>query len=284
MGQASVWINTSIKALNKKMQTSPGTLIPELGATTSATQVGIDYQVSQQLLVGVTTGYNHTSYRLSDNNGRGKVNSWQLGVYGSLHVTPEWYVDGFLSYGSNRLKGHRNITFANFKATASQAHHANQVGSILETGYDFALPCNFIATPMASLGLVYLDEAKYTESGAGTIGLDVKGRGRTHLQTKIGGQLAKYLVEGDTQLYGFVKLAYTYRKGLGKANAVTANFIGQPTNFTVFAKARPDNMASPSTGLTALFKNDVYITLGYNGDFGKNIRAHEGFIKLGKKF
>lgn len=284
MGQASVWINTGAKAITQKAQGSPGTLIPEIGTTTSATQVGIDYQISQQLLVGITTGYTHSSYRLSDNYGRGKVNSYQLGVYGSYHLTSEWYVDGVLSYGHNRLKGNRDISFANFKATASQAHQANQVGAIVESGYEIALPCNLIATPMASLGLVYLDEAGYTEKDAGTVGLNVKARGRTHLQTKIGGQLAKYLVEGDTQLYGFVKLAYTYRKGLGNANAVTSSFIGQPSSFTVFAKAQPQNMASPGAGLTVLFKNDVYLTIAYNGDFGKNQRANEGLFKIGKKF
>ena len=284
MGQTSVWINTSTRTITQKAQGSPGTLIPEIGTTTNATQVGIDYQVNQQLLVGVTTGYTHSSYRLSDNYGRGKVNSYQLGIYGSYHVMPEWYVDGVLSYGHNRLKGNRNISFANFKATASQAHQANQVGAIVESGYEIALPCNLIATPMASLGLVYLDEAGYTEKDAGTVGLTVKARGRTHLQTKIGGQLAKYLVEGDTQLYGFVKLAYTYRKGLGSANAVTSSFIGQPSSFTVFAKAQPQNMASPGAGFTALFKNDVYVTIAYNGDFGKYQRAHEGLIKIGKKF
>ena len=122
---------------------------------------------------------------------------------------------------------------------------------------------------MISLGLVYLDEAGYTEKEAGTIDLNVKARGRTHLQTKIGGQLAKYLVEGDTQLYGFVKLAYTYRKGLGNANAVTSSFIGQPSSFTVFAKTQPQNMA-----LTSLLLYILKIKREKLESFG----LHLGFI------
>jgi hypothetical protein len=71
---------------------------------------------------------------------------------------------------------------------------------------------------------------------------------------------------------------------LNNANRVSASFISQPASFTVSSRGEPDNMISPSTGFTALFANDVYVTLGYNGDFGKNQRAHEGFIKVGKKF
>lgn len=284
MGQTSFWIDTSIKSSTQKSYLQAGTFVPEIATTTGGTLVGFDYQVTNKLLLGVTTGYSHTTYRLSNDYGRGKVNSYQLGAYGSLHVTPEWYIDGLISYGYNRTNGKRNINLPGISLQASQSHHTHQVGGIIETGYEITMLQDFILTPMVHAGLLHLHEADYTETGAGTLGLSVKSQGRTYFQGKVGAQVAKFLIEGDTQFYGFLKLAYTYRKGLSNANRVSASFIDQPASFTASSRGKPDNMVSPGAGFTALFANDVYVTLGYNGDFGKNQRAHEGFIKVGKKF
>lgn len=284
MGQASFWIDTSVKSSTQKAYSRSGTFVPEITTTAGGTQVGFDYQVTDKLLLGMVTGYLHTNYRLSEGYGWGNINAYQLGAYGSLHVTPEWYIDALASYGFQRTKGTRNINVAGVSLEASQSHHTNLVGGIVETGYEIAMPKDIIVTPMVHVGLLHLHDAGYTETGADTLGLSVKSQGRTYFQGKVGAQIAKFLIEGDTQFYGFLKLAYTYRKGLNNANRVSASFISQPTNFTVTSRGQPDNMISPSAGLTTLFANDIYVTFGYNGDFGKNQRAHEGFIKVGKKF
>lgn len=284
IGQASFWVDTSIKSSTQRAYLRPGTLVPEITTTTGGTQAGLDYQVTDNLLLGLITGYSHTTYRLSDDYGDGKTNALQAGIYGSLHITPEWYVDGVLSYGYNRTNGKRKINLPMLSLEASNSHHANQIGGMLETGYEIAMPGDVILTPMVHAGLLHSHEAAYTETGADTLGLSVEAQGRTYFQGKVAAQVAKFLIEGDTQFYGFVKMAYTYRKGLQNANRVSASFINQPANFTVTSRGEPDNMVSPSAGFTTLFANDVYITLGYNGDFGKNQRSHEGFIKIGKKF
>lgn len=282
MGQASIWINTGAKDTQQKDQRSLGTIIPELKATVVSTKGGIDYQFTSQFLGGITVGYAHTAYHLSNNRGSGQVDSCQLGLYGSLFLTPEWYVDGLVSYATNRIKGKRKIAFANFATTARQSHHAGQIGGHLETGYDVELTGKTTLTPMASAALVHLEDSAYTETNADTTSLRVKAHRPRHIQTKTGAQLGHHWSKDDTQFYGFVKVAYMYRKRLGNGN-ITSGFINQP-DFTVFTNSKPNNMASTGAGFSALFNNNTYITLGYNGDFGKKQRSHEAFLKIGKRF
>lgn len=246
--------------------------------------MGIDYRFTEGVLLGITGGYSHTSYRLNNDFGGGRINSYHLGTYGSFHITPQWYMEAYGSYAYNRMAGKRIVSFPGFHAQAAQKHQAHQLGGMVESGYEIALADQWMVTPMVGMGLVYLHELGYKETGAGTLNLTAKAQGRTYVQNKIGAQLAKYLKVGDTQLYGFIKLAYTHRKGLKNANKVSAAFINQPKYFTVSLSNKADNLTSTGAGFTALFKNDIYITVGYNGDFSKKQRSHEAFCKIGKKF
>jgi len=229
-------------------------------------------------------GYGNTSYKLSDQYGSGKINSYHVGSYSSVHITPEFYIDTLVSYGMNNLKGTRKINFSGFEAEASQKHHAHQFGGMIDTGYEIYLPSNFSITPMAGIGVLSLKEEGYREIGADTLGLNVRRQRRTYIQHKFGAQLAKHFILDEMQFYGFIRGAYTYRKGLKNSHRVTSSFIGQLPSFTVFGDKKNHSFFSPGAGLTALFKNDVYISIGYNGDLGKKQKSHEGFFKIGYKF
>lgn len=283
-GQSSIWSHSVVTSFTQDHFSSPGTFLPEMKTTTGNTQFGFDHQVTDNVLLGVMAGVGRTSYRLSDNYGDGKVNSYHIGTYSSVHITPEFYIDTLVSYGFNNLKGNRKINFSGFEAETSQKHHVHQFGGIIDTGYEIFLPSNFILTPMAGIGILTLKEEGYREIGADTLGLNVKGQRRTYFQNKFGAQLAKYFKTGETQFYGFIRGAYTYRKGLKNAHKVTSSFIGQLPDFTVVGDKQNHNFFSPAVGLTALFKNDVYISIGYNGDLGKKQKSHEGFFKIGYKF
>jgi autotransporter-associated beta strand protein len=284
VGQSSLWVGSNSLSLTRKSHSSTGTFIPELKTTSRRTQLGVDYQFSDNLLLGMTGGYSKTSYHLNNDFGDGRIYSYHVGAYGSFHLTRQWYMEAYGSYAYNRMAGKRIVSFPGFRAQATQKHQAHQGGGMVESGYEITLADQWMVTPMVGMGLVYLHELGYKETGAGTLNLTTKAQGRTYVQNKIGAQLAKYLRVGDTQLYGFIKLAYTHRKGLKNANKVSAAFINQPKYFTVSLSNKPDNLTSTGVGFSALFKNDIYITAGYNGDFGKRQRSHEAFCKIGKKF
>ncbi len=55
----------------------------------------------------------------------------------------------------------------------------------------------------------------------------------------------------DTQFYGFVKLAYAYRKGLGNADKITSDFIGNGTDFTI----KKEHLNAATTGYPIRLKS-----------------------------
>ncbi|AIK96819.1 autotransporter outer membrane beta-barrel domain-containing protein [Candidatus Odyssella acanthamoebae] len=245
--------------------------------------MGVDYKVRNNLLVGVTAGYQYMNYRFRHGIGVGNIRSYQMGLYGSWQAYKNWYVDGLVSYGYNLFKGKRILNFARFTQQASQRHPGQQVGALFETGYDVKLDNKLFLTPLLSFGTLYQHEAHYREQEAGTLGLVVAPQRSTFYQSKAGAQLSKLIKQRDTELYGYIKLSYNHIQAFGKQK-LTLNFKGNDEQFTVYGANKPANLVSPTVGLTTLFKNKVYLTADYSGNFGKKYRSHEAFIKIGKKF
>lgn len=286
IGQTTIWMNGSAKKFTQKSYRALGTFVPELTSTLYTNQAGIDHQVTSQLLLGVMGSFGRNDYTLSNDYGKGWIRSYQLGVYGNYKITPSWYVSGIVGYGFNRIKEKRLINFTGFSASAKHKHTAQQYGTTLETGYDIGIGSDYIVTPMASFGLISLSDNGYTETGADTLGLRVKGHTRRAFQTKVSTQIAKLIYNNvdDSQLYGFLKMGYLYRRTYGQSDKVTSSFIGGNSNFTGTSGNLPNNMISLGAGVTKLYSNNVYITLGINSDTGRHQHSYEGFLKIGVKF
>ena len=283
-GQSSLWINSSFKSVHQDAYQSPGSFIPKLSLTATGTQIGGDHRFLNNLLLGFTASYFHTSYHLDKNLGQGRVNTYQMGLYGSVNLTPQWYINLLGSYAYNRFNGTRSINFSNFEARSSQQHYSNQWGSMTESGYKISLPYKVALTPLVNLGILYSDESKYREQGSGTVGLNVKSQNRTFLNTKVGVQLDKHFKTNEIQFYAFAKLAYSQQRGLNHSHKTTASFIGQIATFVVSSNKKPEKLVSPSVGLTALWANNLHATIGYKGDFSDQRQAHAGFLRIGKNF
>lgn len=283
-GQTTVWMNGSGQSFTQKPYVRTGTYVPEVSSVLASNLIGIDQQATGTVLIGLMAGYGHNKYKLSSGYGSGRIGSYQVGVYGSYKPTLNWYINGIAAYGYNDLKGTRIIQFPKFLANANQKHHADQVGGTLDSGYDILLPSKVIVTPMVSVGGLYMKESAYTEKGAGTVGLKVRGQTRRYVQSKIGGQIAKLIMDDETQFYSYVRTLYTYRKSFDNSDRVTSAFIGGSSSFTLISGNVPNHLFSTGVGMTALFNNNVYVSVGYNGDFGANQRSHEGFLKVGFKF
>ena len=281
---SSFWMSSDGISLTQKAVNQPGTYLPKVNTSRGAIQMGLDHQITKKGLLGLTVGYDYTSYHLGEQYGKGHVNGYQGGLYGSYRFTPSWYVNGIVIYHYGRAEGERNINFPGFSATANNKHNTHQVGGVISTGYDFKMPHKFTFTPMMSFGMLSAYEEGYTETGAGTVGLTVKGKSRNYLQSKFGGQLSKGFDIRDAKLNAYVKMAYTRRQGLSGANSVTSNFIDQGDSFTVFGGGTTKNLASPGVGLTASFKNGMFINVGYNADLNQSQSAHQGFLSIGQKF
>lgn len=282
-GKLILWGSGSGRLSEQDTFRAPGTIISGVSANTAGMQLGADYKIDEDLLVGVMGGYAHTRYHFTHHGGHGSLKNHQFGLYGSWRPTRKWYVDGALSFGHNHFEGKRIISFGKLYYEADQSHSGYQVGGLIESGYDMGWACDLTITPIVGLGLMHQRELPYTEYGAGTVGLKVAAQDNTFYQTKVGIQISKLLTKGDKTFYGYVKLAYTHRDVIEKQK-VTSRFIGGGNGFTVSGPNQPLHFLSPSFGLTTILFDDLSLSFGYNGNFAYNERSHQAFIKLSKKF
>lgn len=280
-GRTSLWIHNSGGNFHEKAFEETGTRLVALRASTYIIQTGIDYQLNKCVLVGATSGYNHTHYHGGLSHGH--IDAYNLGLYGQVEVK-NWYLEGVALYTHNDIKGAREIKIPGYFSSPHQKHQANEGDAMIEAGYDFKLAPHMTLTPFINGAVVCIKEKGYEEPNSGNLGLHVTPKTRTAVQGKVGGQVSKLLLSGCTELYGYLKLSYTYRKTLKRGVRTTATFVNQELTFTVTADTKSNNLISPAVGLTALFKNGVYCTLSYNGDFGARIYENIAFFRVGVRF
>lgn len=281
MGRTSLWIQENAGNIREKSFHKPGTRVGELRATAYGTQAGVDYQLNKCAVLGITAGYNHTHFHGAPYHGH--IDSYNIGLYGDMDVQ-DWYLEGVALFTHNSIKEKRNIHLPGFIVSAKQHRPANEGSAMIETGYDFTLPGHVTLTPYINGAIVYIKDKSYREHNAGNLNLYVSSQDRTAIQGKVGGQISQLLVSGCLELYGYVKVAYTYRKSLKNGGHTRSSFVNQSTYFTVISDTKANNMVSPGVGLTALFKNGIYCTLSYNGDFGGREYDNMGFLRIGVRF
>ena len=121
--------------------------------------LGGDYIVSPNFVVGLLTGYAHTSTALPF-GGDLQADGVKLGVYGSV-FTGGFYTDfgaigGLSSYDSTR---------ASLDGNANGSATGDDIGAFVQTGYDWKFGA-FKVGPIASFKYTYTEVNSYTEDGS----------------------------------------------------------------------------------------------------------------------
>lgn len=118
---------------------------------------------------GLRAGIAYTNSQIkADYAGSGGSSENELhGVmtYARYNLTPEWYVQGNLSYQHGRDKLNRSILLNNVEAVSSSTS-SDSWQSLLKTGYEWALNDIFSVQPYAGLKYSYLSTGGFTDTGS----------------------------------------------------------------------------------------------------------------------
>ena len=145
---------------------------------------GADYRLRDDLVIGLGTGYYNTSASYKNSGGDAGINSIPFYAYGA-YTPGSFYAMGSLGYTLNLYSLDRNIAFGGINRVATSSVNGNQLNASLETGYDFKV-AQFTLTPALT---VYYSQAwvnGFTESGAGSLDLNVNSQSANSVQTGIG--------------------------------------------------------------------------------------------------
>ncbi|AIK96463.1 autotransporter outer membrane beta-barrel domain-containing protein [Candidatus Odyssella acanthamoebae] len=245
------------------------------------TSAGVDTLVTEKLRMGATVGYGKTTYHLRQGYGKGKINSYRVGLYSVWEFVKDWYANASAFYGYHDFKGKRTLTLTGVKYTNSQTHHGYHMGGMTEVGRDFAVTKEITITPYGGFGGLYFKEGGYVEKAEGlNPSLTVHKHNNSFIQAKTGVQASRVFNVRGMHLYIYGKMGYIYKKNLHNSQGIKASFTGYAGNFQVFVRDKAQNMMNPGIGGSILLANNISLTGNYNAELSSKLRIHQATLNL----
>jgi uncharacterized protein with beta-barrel porin domain len=233
---------------------------------------GIDYRVSDALILGGAVSYEDTKSRFDNSLGEVKAQTWSVTGYGTYSMGP-WYFDGFVSYGNVDYDTTRtilipsnnpNIPTVTGSATASP--RGDQWSLSIGTGYNYPLAAGSALIPFARLGYIHVKNKSFSESESVTgLGLAVDGRTVDSLQSALGATVSTTV---NTSMGVFIPYftAQWMHEFKNDSPSIVAKFVNDPLNF---------NFAIPTSEPT---RDYAVFIVGSSGTFANGL---SGFLQFG---
>ena len=198
---------------------------------TTGINVGADYYINKQLLAGVTLGYSSGDAELDDDGGQVDTDSLKVGVYatyfedGSSEKISGWYVNGYLGGGYNEYDFERTLSAGTISQTAKGDSKGYELNSVIGGGYDYQLGDATIVGLITSLRYDRLWVDDYSESGAGSLDLDVDDQDLDSLRSDLGVRVAYSVVAIDDIIWHWGAQASWQHEFMDTENTVKARLV-----------------------------------------------------------
>jgi uncharacterized protein with beta-barrel porin domain len=198
---------------------------------TTGINVGADYYINKQLVAGVTLGYSSGDAELDDDGGQVDTDSLKVGVYatyfedGSSEKISGWYVNGYLGGGYNEYDFERTVSAGTISQTAKGDSKGYELNSVIGGGYDYQLGDATIVGLITSLRYDRLWVDDYSESGAGSLDLDVDDQDLDSLRSDLGVRVAYSVVAIDDIIWHWGAQASWQHEFMDTENTVKARLV-----------------------------------------------------------
>ena len=238
---------------------------------------GLDRKFGDNLLAGVTVGYQTGGQWTGGFDGRSVTDSVQAGLYASFLQGPV-YVDAVAAYAysSNQLWRPINIAGLQPRTAYGQAG-ANQFLGQIEAGWRVDLggaPGCFI-TPFALLQGSVATQNGLTETGAQSLNLSVAQQTTSSLRTIFGAQLGASMDLGlRDRIAAQLRFGWSHEYS-DTARPVTASFAGAPSvPFTVFGAAPTRDGAVLGFSVSTAIAEAMGVYVRYEGTIAGQDSSH----------
>ena len=241
---------------------------PGYYGTTGAVLAGFDYEIAEQVYVGLGGAYTYTHLDWDQSRGSGNINSY----YGFLEATwegPYVFVDSSLATAYTRYNAERNIKFAIFDRTASSRFSGNEYALHVDVGG--RVDCYAVEiVPYAFSDFMTVHQSGFEEKGADAFDL-IGNSKRSNLLRWGAGFEVLHCFNGE----GFKMIPQgglsVLRESRFQGKHLTSRLKQTPNEFTVTGLSPSRTLIAPSLSLTTILWCDkLSITAEYEGEFGKN--------------
>ncbi|MBI3431285.1 MAG: autotransporter domain-containing protein [Hydrogenophilales bacterium] len=241
---------------------------PGFSANTWGAVLGFDATPSTTTRLGLAF-----AYAKSDINGRSaaapqssNVDTYQLIGYGSHSLDANTELNFQLGAGQNRNSGQRLIALTSSVADSSYDSYSALAGVGL--GRSFTLSETTRITPSVRADYTWIKDASYSETGAGTLNLNVASRSAEQLILSVDGKLTHDL-DSRTKLAANLGVGYDV---INDRAQITATFAGAPgASFVTYGIDPSPWIGRAGLGIVHTLQSGMEVSARYDGE------AREGF-------
>ncbi len=260
----------------------PSAGLAHTDATTGGVQVGFDYAINKNFLVGAMFGYGHTDATLDTLNSKAQVDTYSPTVYAS-YADSGWYSNGLISYGFSDYDQKRNVSIGGFGGTAHSSPSGDQIVGNLDGGYDFHHK-GWTYGPTLGLQYVHLDVDGYTETGLPGANLTVNSNEADSLRSRLGGRVSYAWQTEGLVFTPHLDVSWQH-EFLDQSRGITSQFDGLGAgSFSIQTASPSRDSALVDVGLdTQVDKTidvfaDYSVQAGQDNYFGQSVQAG---VKIG---
>lgn len=244
---------------------------------------GAQREVRPDWFVGVSAAYTDSRLDGLDGLSRSRGDGADLAV-ALKHQYGNWLFAGSLAAGHGWFDNRRTIQLGNDIRQAQSDSRVTTLGARLRAAYQFAGPRAYVR-PQLDLDVIHTRKPGYTESGAGSLDLEVSGMRDTTLALRpnvefgarvdlaSGGWLRPYGSLGVTLLSDDALSTQANLRGL---DGVVSDFRTTSHMTRVLGDA--------GVGIHLMTGKGYELTAEYQAQFGRNVVSHQGSARLAVRF
>lgn len=245
---------------------------PGFGATAQGMTMGSDYQLTEDLAVGMATGYSHTETILAANGGQVLAETIPLWVYQRWRHA-NWYLHCGGGGALNLYENQRNIQFGGLTRTARSQPSGGQANAFFKSGHDFQIG-RFTLGPVGSLEYTKLWIDAFTETGADSLNLRLSSQTTESLQGGLGGRLIYHWQLGNIKLLPQAQLSFQHEFA-NDSRSIEARLAEGSAPFSVSTTAPDRDFGILSGGIEVEVTESLRFSLDYQTEAGRqNFTSH----------
>jgi fibronectin-binding autotransporter adhesin len=229
--------------------------------TTGGVSLGIDYRLTDELVVGVMAEYSHTWTSLKP-SGSNDVNSGRGGLYATWSHHG-FYLNGAIYGGYNSYNSSRSA----LQGLASGNTEGAELSTFISGGYDFHFGLLTVG-PIAALQYTYANIDGFSESGS-LAPMQIQSGSANSLRSDVGFRLFDQWMLGKVIIEPSLKAAWEHEY-LYSALPITAGFANIPGPTATFTgPAEGHDSAIVSAGVSVIWTPTLTTYLNYDGQLGR---------------
>jgi outer membrane autotransporter protein len=252
-------------------------------ADTLGLSFGADTLVSDNLRVGAAFSYANSDVDTKGLANKLDIDNYQGTIYGSYDLGMH-YLDASFSYGKNTYDSRRVITVGTVNRIALADFNADQVILQGQYGREYTHADDIYISPYVGLFYANLDIDGYSETGAGTLNLNVDGQSYETLESVLGVSARKEMESRDgTSIMPELHAAWRH-EFLDEIQVNTSTYTGGGASFITTGADPANNTFNIGASFSMFLENNVDIKFSYDFDTKSDYKGHSGLINIRYNF